>query len=144
MAQRSIPDLNSGLRVMRRSVVRRYERILPNQFSFTTTVTLAMLSGGYSVHYETVEYLKRKGSSKISPIADTLRFLALIIRTIMFFDPLRVFVPLSIVFFVASVGVGVGTYLLGRFMDVTTMLLFVTSVQLLAVGMLADLINRKL
>ncbi len=140
-----IPDLNSGLRLMRKDLLERYERMLPNQFSFTTTITLAMLSSGYQVKYLPIDYLKRKGKSKIRPIADTINFLILIIRTITYFNPLRVFLPLSLLFFFASVGVGVGSYTItGTLMDVTTVLLFVTSIQLLGLGMLADVMSRRL
>ncbi len=144
LSQRDIPDLNSGLRLMRRDVVERFTRILPDGFSFTTTITLAMLSCGYAVKYMPIDYHKREGTSKIRPIHDTLNFLKLIIRTIMFFDPLRVFIPVSAIFMLAALGVGVGSSIAGKLMDVTTVLLFSTSVQLLAIGMLADMVNRRL
>lgn len=144
LSQEPIPDLNSGLRVMRKDLIQRFERLLPNQFSFTTTITLALLSSGYQVRYLPIDYLKRKGKSKIRPIADTLNFLSLIVRTIMYFNPLRIFLPISFAFFVASLGVGVGSYtIMGQLMDVTTVLLFVTSVQMLGLGMLADVVNRR-
>lgn len=144
LSQESIPDLNSGLRVMRKDLIQRFERLLPNQFSFTTTITLALLSSGYQVRYLPIDYLKRKGKSKIRPIADTLNFLSLIVRTIMYFNPLRIFLPISLAFFFASLGVGVGSYtIMGKLMDVTTILLFVTSVQMLGLGMLADVVNRR-
>ncbi len=70
-----IPDLNSGMRVFRKSVVERFLNILPDTFSFTTTITLAMLTNGYIVHYEPINYRYRVGKSKIKPIRDTLRFI---------------------------------------------------------------------
>lgn len=144
LSRQHIPDLNSGLRVMRKDIVQRFENILPNGFSFTTTITLAMFSAGYHVKYVPINYLKREGRSKIRPIADTLNFLKLIVRTIMYFDPLRVFLPVSILFIVAAVVVGVVSYtVMGELMDVTTVLLFVTGVHLLALGMLADTLNRR-
>lgn len=144
LSQRDIPDLNSGLRLMRKELVKKFFKILPDGFSFTTTITLAMLSSGYRVHYVTIDYHKRKGKSKIRPIADTLNFVKLILRTSMYFDPLRVFVPVAMLFFVASLSVGFGSWLwLGRLMDVTTVVLFVTGVQMMALGMLADTLNRR-
>lgn len=144
LARREIPDLNSGLRLMRKDVVERFIHLLPNGFSFTTTITLAMLSEGMRVKYVEIDYLKRTGSSKIRPIYDTLNFLQLIVRTIMYFDPLRIFLPTSAAFVLGSVAVGVGSHvLLGRMLDTTTVLLFVTGVQLLAIGMLADAINKR-
>jgi glycosyltransferase involved in cell wall biosynthesis len=92
-----IPDLNSGLRAFRRDVVMRYFPILPDQFSFTTTVTLAMHGDKYAVSYLPINYRERKGRSKIMPW-DAARFLILILRTSMLFRPLRVFLPLVFVF----------------------------------------------
>ncbi len=145
LSRTEIPDLNSGLRLMRREILEQFKNILPSGFSFTTTITLAMLSAGYRVQYIPVDYLKRQGKSKIRPFYDTINFLQLIIRTIMFFDPLRIFLPLSFAFIGGSAFVGFGSYFyLGRFLDSTTVMLFVTGVQLLALGMLADMINRRL
>lgn len=143
LSRQDIPDLNSGLRVMRRDLCQRFENILPNGFSFTTTITLAMSSAGYHVKYVPINYLKREGKSKIRPIADTLNFLKLIIRTIMYFDPLRVFLPVSLMFIVGAAVVGGVSFALGELMDVTTVVLFVTGVHLLALGMLADTLNRR-
>jgi glycosyltransferase involved in cell wall biosynthesis len=96
LARHPIPDLNSGLRIMRKSVVQRFEGILPRGFSFTTTITLAMLSNGYSVAYEPIDYRRRVGSSKIRP-TDTFRFLIQILRVSLRFQPQRVFLPLGAV-----------------------------------------------
>ena len=122
-----------------------FARILPDGFSFTSTLTLAALSSGWVVRYVPIDYRRREGRSKIRPIRDTIGFLSLIIRTVMFFDPLRVFLPLALLFFLASLAVGLGSYFLaGRLMDVTTVVLLVTGVQLLALGIIADTINRRL
>ncbi|MFK7894631.1 MAG: glycosyltransferase family 2 protein [Myxococcota bacterium] len=145
LARRDIADLNSGLRLMRKDIVNRFVHILPNGFSFTTTITLAMLSEGMRVKYVEIDYLRRHGTSKIRPIYDTLNFLQLIIRTVMYFDPLRVFIPLAGFFLLAAAAVGFGSYFfLPHLLDSTTVLLFVTGVQMLAIGMLADIINKRL
>jgi glycosyltransferase involved in cell wall biosynthesis len=145
LSQRNIPDLNSGFRLMKKDIVKKYFNILPNGFSFTTTITLAMFSAGYRVRYVPINYHRREGDSKIRPFADTINFLKLIFRTIIYFDPLRVFIPTAFAFFLASIAVGFGSYFgLGELMDVTTVLLFVTGVQLIAIGMLADMLNRRL
>jgi glycosyltransferase involved in cell wall biosynthesis len=89
-----IPDINSGFRIMKKNVVKRFFNILPDGFSFTTTITLAMLTNGFHVEYIPINYNARTGQSKIRPVYDTLNFLQLIIRTSMYFEPLRVFVPL--------------------------------------------------
>jgi glycosyltransferase involved in cell wall biosynthesis len=87
-----IPDLNSGMRAFRKNIARQYFAILPDQFSFTTTITLAMHCDNYAVRYLPVDYLPRKGKSKIVPW-DAASFAVLILRTATMFRPLRVFLP---------------------------------------------------
>jgi hypothetical protein len=141
----AIPDLNSGLRVFPRDVADRFRSVLPDQFSYTTTITLAMFAAGYAVTYLPINYRRRAGRSKIRPIADTISFTKLIIRTVLYFDPLRVFLPISTLFLVAAVIIGVGSYwLTGRVMDVTTVLLVVTGIHMLMLGMIADMMNRRM
>jgi glycosyltransferase involved in cell wall biosynthesis len=90
---RRIPDLNSGLRAFRKNIARQYFAVLPDQFSFTTTITLAMHCDNYAVRYVPVDYLPRKGKSKIVPW-DAASFAVLILRTATMFRPLRVFLPI--------------------------------------------------
>ncbi|MGF1494894.1 MAG: glycosyltransferase family 2 protein [Microcoleaceae cyanobacterium] len=94
-----IPDINSGLRVFDKSTVAQFIKILPDTFSFTTTITVAMLTNNYYVHYEPIDFHHRKGKSKIKPIRDTLRFVQLILRTGLYFAPLKVFLPVAAEFF---------------------------------------------
>ena len=93
VAGHRIPDLNSGLRAFRKNIARQYFAILPDQFSFTTTITLAMFCDNYAVQYIPVDYLRRKGKSKIVPW-DAASFAVLILRTATMFRPLRVFLPI--------------------------------------------------
>ena len=103
LAGRDIPDLNSGLRVMRKPLVKRFEHLLPSGFSFTTTITLASLCSGSLVKYSPINYHKRIGESKIRP-GHAFEFLLLILRTIVYFNPLKIFVPLGGVFFFGGLG----------------------------------------
>lgn len=138
-----IPDLNSGMRVFRKSVVERFLNILPDTFSFTTTITLAMLTNGYIIHYEPINYRYRVGRSKIKPIRDTLRFVQLILRVGVYFAPLRVFMPVAIAFFTG--------FLITLFFDVfvrqdlteRTLILFVAATQLGMFALLADMIDKR-
>jgi glycosyltransferase involved in cell wall biosynthesis len=147
---RRIPDLNSGLRIIRRELWDRYEKYYPDGFSLTTTITLAALTNGWNVVYHPVNYRARIGTSKIRPVRDTIGFVQLILRTVLYFDPLKVFVPASLILFLAGAVIGGGSLLLkhwfgvGQFMDVTTVVLLVSSLQLLAMGALADLITKRL
>jgi len=138
-----IPDLNSGLRVMRKNVVIRFIGLLPDGFSFTTTITLAMITNGYRVHYVPVNYHVRTGRSKIRPIRDTLNFIQLIIRTVMYFEPLKVFLPISLLLFIGAMAALIHRVIVGRGLLVISVMLFVAAIQILAVGMLADLIDKK-
>ncbi len=101
LAETKIPDLNSGLRVLHRAQVRRYARILPSGFSFTTTITLAILCNEGRVAWVPINYRKRVGTSKIRPV-DAWHFLLLILRAVVLFNPLRVFLPLGALLFLAG------------------------------------------
>lgn len=102
LAGKPIPDLNSGLRAIRRRDVQAFRHILPPGFSFTTTITLAMLCTDRSIGWMSIDYHKRVGRSKIRP-KHALDFLFLILRVIVLFNPLKVFLPLGLVPFVAGV-----------------------------------------
>jgi glycosyltransferase involved in cell wall biosynthesis len=140
-----IPDINSGFRAMRREAVLPFWNLLPDGFSFTTTITLCMLTSSYVVEYVAVNYHARIGTSKIKPIRDTLNFFRLILQIALYFAPLKVFLPLSGLLFVLSIAWGMFTHLvLGRLADVTTMVIFMTSIQVATLGLLAELINHRL
>ncbi len=141
----TIPDLNSGMRIMLKQSVNKFLMILPNGFSFTTTITLAMLSSGYQVKYIPINYFHRVGRSKIRPIHDTLNFLQLICRAVLWFNPLRIFIPMSLFFIALAFGVlGASWVLTGKAWDITFGAFVMTGVLVLAVGMLADLIDKRI
>jgi glycosyltransferase involved in cell wall biosynthesis len=96
LAGTDLPDLNSGLRLMRKDLVERYEHLLPSGFSFTTTITLAAACNDHQVEYVSIDYHTRLGKSKIRP-RQAYDFTILILRTIVFFNPLKVFIPLGVV-----------------------------------------------
>src|SRR5918996_4546683 len=95
LVESKILDINSGLRIIRKSMVGRFENILSSRFSFTSTLTLSMAANGFSIHYVPINYYKRVGTSKIRPV-DALVFLCQTIRTIVLFNPLRIFLPLGL------------------------------------------------
>lgn len=144
IAGEPIPDLNSGQRVFSRKSVLRFFSLLPDGFSFTTTITLAMLSNGHRVAYEPVGYAKRVGRSKIHPIRDTLGFTSLILRVALYFAPLKIFLPLSVLLLLIALAWGlVSKFVLGSLADVSTVLLVLAAVQVVVVGLVAELINRR-
>jgi len=140
-----IPDLNSGMRVVRRDLAERYWSLLPDGFSFTTTLTMALLSAGRMVDFVPINFSDRKGRSKIRPLRDMRNFAILLVRTVTYFHPLKVYLPLSALLVTASIAVvAVSKMLTGRVMDVTALFLFIAGLQLLLVGVLADLVLKLL
>ncbi len=144
LAETKIPDLNSGLRVFRRDVAMSYFNILPSRFSFTITITIAFLSDHYLVKFVPIPYHRRTGKSKINPIQDTLNFLQLILRTVMYFNPLKVLLPVSFLLFLLAVIIGVYSLLSqGRVMDITVITLTMAAIQIAVIAMIADMIQKK-
>lgn len=145
LAGSRIPDLNSGLRAFQREHVLAYKPILPNGFSFTTTITLASLTNNHRTDYIEIDYAHRSGNSKIRPIADTALFIALIIRTVVYFNPLKVFYPVATLLFFGLLATVVNDLFLVDEPNLSdkTVLLFVAFIQILSVGLLADLIEKK-
>ncbi len=143
LAQVEIPDLNSGLRCFRKSTVAEYMHLLPNGFSFTTTITLAYLSDSRLVRYLTVDYEKRTGTSKIRPLRDSYNFLLLILRTVMYFDPMRIFMPPALTALVITVGTL--AYEVGWSHNIAekSLLWLLITVLLFGLALLGDLIVRR-
>jgi glycosyltransferase involved in cell wall biosynthesis len=143
LAGTSIPDINSGMRIFRRDVAERFLGILPDTFSFTTTITLALLTNHYRVFFLPISYAVRTGKSKIKPVRDTLRFVQLIVRTGIYFAPLRVFSPfiviLSLGFIISFI------YDVFVLVDLTerTMLLFMSTLSTTFFALLADMIDKR-
>lgn len=144
LAETKIPDYNSGLRLFRKSLAHRFFKILPQGFSFTTTITLASLTNGFRVKYIPIEYYKRTGKSKIRPIKDTYNFAMLIVRTTVYFNPLRVFMPLSAGLFTTGIAkMGHEIIYTGGLAEASIFLLL-GSCQTVALGLIADMINKRI
>lgn len=145
VAGETIPDLNSGLRIFRREAALQLFSMLPDGFSFTTTITLAMLTNGYLVDYIPINYHARVGQSKIRPIRDTLNFIQLTLRMALYFAPLKIFLPFSGFLLLLALGWGLfSAFVLGRLADVSTLVIAMAAVQVAIVGLLAELINHRL
>jgi len=157
IAEQPIPDLNSGLRAFRRDCVRQYFPILPNRFSFTSTITLAYMVDDYFVIYIPIDYRRRVGKSKIVPW-HFMDFIALILRLSMMFNPLKIFLPLAL--FTGTLGILKALYdiaalfarsptldwslLLQPALSTSAVLLIFISLQLLMIGMVADGVIRRI
>ena len=144
LVEYNIPDLNSGMRLFSREKAMQFFNIYPEGFSFTTTITMAFISRDMEVVFYPINYFPRRGKSKIVPWRDMQNFVVTIVRTILYFNPLKVFLPLSMIFFILACLVLVGSwYFEGKIRDATIIILLMTSFQSAAMGFLADLINRK-
>lgn len=158
IAGKYIPDLNSGMRVFRRECVEQYFSILPDQFSFTTTITLAMLGDGYHVIYHPINYNKRVGKSKITP-RNFMEFMSMIFRMAVLFQPLRVFVPVAFLFIAVGLlkavfdivlllprisNLGYSSLLSQPILSTSSILLLLVGLQFLFIGMIADGLLRKI
>jgi glycosyltransferase involved in cell wall biosynthesis len=136
LAGRNLPDLNSGLRLMRRDLVERYAHLLPSGFSFTTTITLASACNDHMIEYVPINYLARLGKSKIRP-RHAYDFMLLILRTIVFFNPLKVFIPLGGVLFLGGLAKFVYDVAIGNLSE-SAIFLFLAALLIWCVGLLAD------
>lgn len=144
MSKSDIKDLNSGLRAMQKDKIFRFWNMLPNAFSFTSTITLSMHIEGLSVTYLPIDYHARIGSSSIKPIQDTLRFFSLVLRTVMYFKPLQIFGTLGLTMLILAITTGfIGRLLLGEVPDVIAVSLFSTGSVFIGLGLLGDLINAR-
>jgi polyisoprenyl-phosphate glycosyltransferase len=139
-----IPDLNSGLRAFKRSVAEPYLRLLPPGFSCVTTITLAFLSNGHPVKYVPVDYFKRAGSSKFHPFRDAYNYILQVLRMVMYFNPLRVLMPVGLTLVGATFAKAV-VDLIVHDLRVTgsTVLVGLAAFNIMAIALLADLVVRR-
>ncbi|HUV94983.1 MAG TPA: glycosyltransferase family 2 protein, partial [Anaerolineae bacterium] len=112
--------------------------------SWVSTITMAFLSNGYSVAWVPIAYRKRIGRSSFHPIADTYNYLSLVVRAIMYFNPLRVFLPVSLTVLLVGAVKMIYDIIAYRFhFAPSTVILMIGGLQLGAIGLLADLIVRR-
>lgn len=144
LSNQTIPDLNSGLRAFRRSVSLPYLRLLPPGFSCVTTITLAFLQNQHDVHYVPIGYAKRAGTSKFHFVRDAYRYILQVLRMIMYFDPLKVLMPLAL--WLLTIGVVKAIVDMVRhpfYFPANTVLLVMAGLLIGSMALLADLIVRS-
>jgi glycosyltransferase involved in cell wall biosynthesis len=139
-----IPDLNSGLRAFRRTVAAPYLRLLPPGFSCVTTITLAFLSNGHPIRYVPIDYFKRAGKSKFHPFRDAYNYIIQVFRMVMYFNPLRVLMPLAL-WLLGAAGVKFVYDIVAHSFRITgsTVLVALAGFNLAAVALLGDLVVRR-
>ena len=138
---RRIPDLTSGFRVARAELFRKFLYLLPNGFSYPTTITMAFLRAGYPISFEAIPVDKRIGRSHIRPIRDGVRFMVIIFKIATLYSPLKIFLPISAGFFATGLGWYAYTYLtMGRFTNMS-MLLVSAAVIVFLIGLISEQIT---
>lgn len=141
MSGRKILDLTSGFRVARAHLFKKFLYLLPNGFSYPTTITMAFLRSGYPIAFEPISASKRVGKSHIRPIRDGVRFLIIIFKVATLYSPLKIFVPTSAIFFLVGLSHYAYTYITaGRFTNMSV--LFVSAaVIIFLIGLISEQIT---
>jgi hypothetical protein len=140
LTETRIPDLNSGLRAFRRDVGLQFLHLLPPGFSCVTTLTMTFLSNGYSIRYVPIDYFPRAGRSKFHWWRDSRRYLRQIVRMVLLYNPLKVFLPLGLSLLALGVGKLVFDLVQKDFRVATnTIVVLLAAMVVVMVGLLSDL-----
>jgi len=138
---RRIPDLTSGFRVARAKRFKEFLYLLPNGFSYPTTITMAFLRSGYPICFEPITAARRVGKSHIRPIRDGVRFMVIIFKIATLYSPLKIFLPISGMFFATGLGYYAYTFATsGRFTNMS-MLVFSAAVIVFLIGLISEQIT---
>lgn len=141
MVGHRIHDLTSGFRIVRTSKFREFIYLLPNGFSYPTTITMCFFRAGYSVAYESILAPKRIGKSHVRIVRDGVRFLLIIFKVGTLYSPLKLFAPISLSFFMTGFFYYIYTFIsMHRFTNMSA-LLFVTSVLVFLIGLVSEQIT---
>ncbi len=142
MTGQPVADLTSGFRVVRATLFQEFIYLLPNRFSYPTTITMAFFRAGYHVCYIPITAANRIGKSHLRPLQDGLRFLLIIFKIGTLYSPLKIFVPVSVIFGLLGVGYWVYTYsTLGR-LSIMTVFMLTTAVVVFLIGLVSEQITQ--
>jgi len=146
LAGKTVPDLNSGMRLFKKEMVLNYWDIFPDRFSFTSTLTMIGMAKGYETSFVPIDYYKRQGESSLKA-KHFFNFLKLVTKLSLFFKPLKVFGPLSLLMFLGALTIPTA-FLLGatdKFFDTTFVAVVALAIQTFFFGLLAEIVihNRK-
>lgn len=131
-------DLTSGFRAVRATQFRQFLHLLPNGFSYPTTITMAFFRAGYAVTYVPIRALRREGKSHIKPLRDGVRFLLIIFKIGTLYSPLKVFVPTAVFFFALGLIRYLYTYLHNGTFTNMSVLLFITGALVFLLGLISE------
>lgn len=135
---RKIEDLTSGFRVIKSNVARKFIYLLPNGFSYPTTITLSLLKAGYSLKYVPIEAKPRQGKSKLKTSTEGVRFFLIILKIATLFSPFRIFMPISLISL--TLGISYGSFMIIRHEHFSPMvlLLLITGILVFLLGLIAE------
>jgi len=143
LTESKVVDLNSGMRIFKKEIPLKFWKLFPERFSFSSTLTMTCLTNNYSLKNVKIDYLKRSGKSKLKPIKSFKKFSGLVVKLALYFRPLKIFIPLSLFLFVLGVAIfAYSAIFTDKILDATTAVFVISSVQILAIGMIADLIIK--
>lgn len=138
---RRIPDLTSGFRVVRAELFKRFLYLLPNGFSYPTTITMAFMRAGFPICFEPIPVAKRIGKSHIRPIRDGVRFMVIIFKIATLYSPLKIFLPISGLFFLTGCGYYAYTFFTAHRFTNMSMLVFSAAVIIFLIGLISEQIT---
>ncbi|OGL46445.1 MAG: hypothetical protein A2161_02360 [Candidatus Schekmanbacteria bacterium RBG_13_48_7] len=134
----NVADLTSGFRAIRTDLINRYLYLLPNGYSYPTTITLAVIKAGYSVKYIPYKCRVRKGKSKLNPVKDGLRFLVILLKIATLFSPMKIFAPISTVFIFVGVLLYIIIFSTASRFPKTSLLLIIVGAMIFLMGLVAE------
>jgi len=137
LTKKRIPDLNSGMRGMSRTKALEFLPLLPTGHSWVSTITLCFLASGYTVSFLPIPYQKRRGKSSFNILSDTYSLFLTILKTIVYFYPLRVIMPMSIAFFIGGISFLIRDFIQRDIAD-TTLVLIVVSILLFVFALISE------
>lgn len=137
-----IKDLTSGFRVIKKELAKKFVYLLPNTFSYPSTITVAMVKAGFSVGFVPLAFDARKGNSKIRPFKDGLRFLMIVLRISTLFAPIRVFLPVSLFFFLGGIVWYIYTFIMYHRFTNLSLFMLSTGVVVFMLGLVAEQISQ--
>jgi glycosyltransferase involved in cell wall biosynthesis len=142
LTNRPILDTTSGFRAIKASLARRFVYLLPNAFSYPTTLTMATIRAGHSVTFVPIVTARRKGESKLHPLRDGVRFLVIMFKIATLYSPIKVFLPMSALFFTTGLGYYIYTFLVSRRFTNMSALLFINAVIIFLMGLVSEQIAQ--
>jgi glycosyltransferase involved in cell wall biosynthesis len=143
LINRKIIDLTSGFRIINTSIAKRFIFLLPNTFSYPSTLTMSLSRAGYTIAYLPIQLKKRCSKSKINLLADGMRFLTIMMKIAVFFNPLRVFIPISLFCFAGGAGHAIYKIIIrGEQYTGFTIFLITTSLLIFLLGLISEQITQ--